>query len=397
VVQSLAAPTKVYAIDSHEGVVGAAGCNTGVMSLGSTLEVFRRNIAANALTSVVETVVKRSYEVTWDKPIALLFIDGLHDYENVSRDFHHFEPWVTAGGYIAFHDYAEYYPGVKKFVNEIVALPQFEVVHHVESMIVIRKSASSSVEITSSAGLPATAKTWVGPVPLASCIMPTADRRSLVPQAIHHFLRQDYPNRELIILDDGADSVADLIPQDSRIRYLRLDRKFSMGVKHNMACEMAHGEIIVHWDDDDWVSPQRISYQVGELQEQAMKTSMDTLCGLSRVMFYEPRAQRAWEYQYPGGRPWVLGATFCYYKQFSERHRFPDMNEGADTTFVWNLQNTYVRAHPDHTFYVGTVHAHNTSTKRTETIGWRSLSNEDVRGLMDTRDWSFYESFPSWS
>jgi glycosyltransferase involved in cell wall biosynthesis len=227
--------------------------------------------------------------------------------------------------------------------------------------------------------------------------MPTADRRSLVPQAIHHFLRQDYPNRELIILDDGADSVADLIPQDSRIRYLRLDRKFSMGVKHNMACEMAHGEIIVHWDDDDWVSPQRISYQVGELQEQAMKTSMDTLCGLSRVMFYEPRAQRAWEYQYPGGRPWVLGATFCYYKQFSERHRFPDMNEGADTTFVWNLQNTYVRAHPDHTFYVGTVHAHNTSTKRTETIGWRSLSNEDVRGLMDTRDWSFYESFPSWS
>ena len=397
VVQSLAAPTKVYAIDSHEGVVGAAGCNTGVMSLGSTLEVFRRNIAENALTSVVETVVKRSYEVTWDKPIALLFIDGLHDYENVSRDFHHFEPWVTAGGYIAFHDYAEYYPGVKKFVNEIVALPQFEVVHHVESMIVIRKSASSTVEITSTAGLPATAKTWVGPVPLASCIMPTADRRSLVPQAIHHFLRQDYPNRELIILDDGADSVADLIPQDSRIRYLRLDRKFSMGVKHNMACEMAHGEIIVHWDDDDWVSPQRISYQVRELQEQTMKTSMDTLCGLSRVMFYEPRAQRAWEYQYPGGRPWVLGATFCYYKQFSERHRFPDMNEGADTTFVWNLQNTYVRAHPDHTFYVGTVHAHNTSTKRTETIGWRSLSNEDVRGLMDTRDWSFYESFPSWS
>jgi hypothetical protein len=412
VVQSLAAPTKVYAIDSHDGTVGAAGCNTGVMSLGSTLEVFRRNIAENALTSVIETVVKRSYEVTWDKPIGLLFIDGLHDYENVSRDFHHFEPWVVAGGYIAFHDYAEYYPGVKKFVDEVVALPQFELVHHVESMFVIRKSASTSVELTihdvsgntevgkettTLAGFPTISKTRVGPVPLASCIMPTADRRSLVPQAIRHFLRQDYPNRELIILDDGADNVADLIPQDSRIRYLRLDRKLSMGVKHNIACEMAHGEIIVHWDDDDWVSPRRISYQVRELEEQTMNTSMDTLCGLSRVLFYEPRAQRAWEYQYPGGRPWVLGATFCYYKQFSERHRFPDMNEGADTAFVWNLQNTHVRAHPDHTFYVGTVHERNTSTKRTETIGWRSLSNEDVRGLMDTGDWSFYESFPSWS
>jgi Methyltransferase domain/Glycosyl transferase family 2 len=412
VVQSLGASTKVYAIDGHDGIVGAAGSGTGTMSLGSTLDVFRRNIAENALTSVVEPVVKRSYEVTWDKPIALLFIDGLHDYDNVSRDFHHFEPWVVAGGYIAFHDYADYYPGVVRFVDEVIALQQFEVVHHIESMFVIRKALSASVQetghdvpsrtavekgVTGSVDFPMMAKTWPDSAPLASCIMPTANRRSLVPQAIRHFLRQDYPNRELIILDDGDASVADLIPQDARIRYLPLERKLSMGVKHNMACEMAHGEIIVHWDDDDWVSPHRISYQVRELQEQTMTTSMDTLCGLSRVMFYEPRAQRAWEYQYPGGRPWVLGATFCYYKQFSERHRFPDMNEGADTAFVWNLQNANVRAHPDHTFYVGTVHAHNTSAKRTETIGWRPLSNEEVRSVMDKQDWSFFESFPSGS
>ena len=50
--------------------------------------------------------------------------------------------------------------------------------------------------------------------PLVSCIMPTADRRRFVPLAIQNFLQQDYPNRELVILDDGQDSVADLAPAD---------------------------------------------------------------------------------------------------------------------------------------------------------------------------------------
>jgi len=55
---------------------------------------------------------------------------------------------------------------------------------------------------------------------LVSCIMPTYNRRAFVPQAIYYFLRQDYPNKELIIVDDGTDEVGDLIPGDERIRYI---------------------------------------------------------------------------------------------------------------------------------------------------------------------------------
>ena len=47
--------------------------------------------------------------------------------------------------------------------------------------------------------------------PLVSCVMPTADRRRFVPQAIGYFLAQDYPNRELVIVDDGKESVEDLV------------------------------------------------------------------------------------------------------------------------------------------------------------------------------------------
>src|SRR4051794_5507608 len=101
--------------------------------------------------------------------------------------------------------------------------------------------------------------------PLASCIMPTSDRRRFAAQAIRYFRRQNYARTELIVVDDGIDSIRDLVPAQSNIRYLRLDSRKSVGEKRNIACEQAAGEIILHWDDDDWYSDWRISYQIDQL------------------------------------------------------------------------------------------------------------------------------------
>ena len=73
------------------------------------------------------------------RPIHILFIDGLHDYTNVARDFFQFQQWVVSGGYIAFHDYADYYPGVKSFVNEILSSGRYRQLHCVGSMMVVEK------------------------------------------------------------------------------------------------------------------------------------------------------------------------------------------------------------------------------------------------------------------
>ena len=56
---------------------------------------------------------------------------------------------------------------------------------------------------------------------LVSCITPTYNRRDYLPRAIDLFLRQDYSDRELIILDDGTDDVRDLIPNDPSILHHR--------------------------------------------------------------------------------------------------------------------------------------------------------------------------------
>src|SRR5438128_706592 len=147
---------------------------------------------------------------------------------------------------------------------------------------------------------------------LVSCIMPTCNRRRFAVQAVRYFLAQDYPSKELVIVDDGTEPLARLISNDPQIRLFRKETKQILGAKRNFACEESKGEIIVHWDDDDWSAPWRVRYQV----DQLLNARAD-ICGLERIFFYAPSDSQAWEYVYPGGqRRWVYGASLCYRKSF---------------------------------------------------------------------------------
>jgi glycosyltransferase involved in cell wall biosynthesis len=213
--------------------------------------------------------------------------------------------------------------------------------------------------------------------PLVSCIMPTADRREFVPQAIRNFLAQDYGPCELIVLDDGRDSVADLIPQHDRIRYLRLDRKSTVGTKRNIACELAQGELIAHWDDDDWMAPGWLRSQVRVLLDQGAD-----ICGLDKVFFYAPDTRLAWQYVYDGRMPWVCGGTLCYRRDFWRAAPFADISVGEDNAFVWGQRSKRVAMNPDQHLYVARVHARNTSPKDVLNRRWRSYPVEQIEQLM---------------
>jgi glycosyltransferase involved in cell wall biosynthesis/GT2 family glycosyltransferase len=221
--------------------------------------------------------------------------------------------------------------------------------------------------------------------PRVSCIMPTADRRVFVPEAIRCFLRQDYPDRELIVIDDGRDPVADLIPPDPRVRYLRLDRRHTIGAKRNLACQAARGEIIVHWDDDDWMASRRLSCQVAGL----LKANVD-VCGLDRLLYYDVVSGQSWQYVYPaGGRPWVGGNTLCYTRAFWEGNPFPDVSVGEDNRFLWSGRRKSIVRLTDHTFYVALIHPGNASPKLTRQPCWQPYPTPEIRRLMGA-DWAFY-------
>jgi glycosyltransferase involved in cell wall biosynthesis/predicted O-methyltransferase YrrM len=221
--------------------------------------------------------------------------------------------------------------------------------------------------------------------PLVSCIMPTYNRRAFVPQAIFYFLRQDYPSKELIIIDDGSESVEDLIPPAENIRYYRLPSKLSLGAKLNLACEYAQGAIIANWDDDDWYAPWRLSYQMKTMQESNIE-----LCGINKLLYYDLQNKTGYQYIYPSDqRIWLLGSSQCYRKSWWGGIRFADTNVGMDGLFSWATPPEKVKALDDHRFAVHLIHPQNVSPKQTNGVWWHPHPVEDLTRTVGP-DWDFY-------
>ena len=217
--------------------------------------------------------------------------------------------------------------------------------------------------------------------------MPTYNRRSFVPLAIKYFLRQTYPNKELIIIDDGTDSIKDLLPADKQIRYFRLDKKVTLGTKLNLACEYLKGEIIAHWDDDDWYSKFRLTYQIEEL----LKGGID-VCGINNLLYYDIRTNIAYNYIYPPDqRLWLSGSTLCYTKNCWAKTCFSEIDIGMDALFVWAQKTDHVKLLMNSDFAVHMIHGANVSPKKTDGAWWHPYPTEKIRSIIGP-DWKFYSN-----
>ena len=71
-----------------------------------TLTAFRRSILEAGLEEVVVAVVGRSSTVAsvWERPLAMVFIDGSHTEEAAQTDYGAWTPHVMHGGLVAIHD-----------------------------------------------------------------------------------------------------------------------------------------------------------------------------------------------------------------------------------------------------------------------------------------------------
>jgi hypothetical protein len=141
VVRAVRSTARVWAIDPHDGFVGAHDHGLERVSK-PTLQTLQQNIERARLSPFVEIVQARAQDVPWSEPLCLLLIDGLHDYPSVLRDFTHFESYLVDGGLVAFHDYADYFPGVPAFVDELSASGRYQTVARARSLIALRKLPS---------------------------------------------------------------------------------------------------------------------------------------------------------------------------------------------------------------------------------------------------------------
>ena len=227
------------------------------------------------------------------------------------------------------------------------------------------------------------------PAPLVSCIMPTCNRPAFVPYAIRYFLWQDYKNKELVIVDDGTNSIRHLVPDDKQIRYIKTDHTMTFGEKTNFCVRESRGSLIMQWDDDDWMAPHRISYQVREL----MAHDAD-ICGLQQILYCDVSTGRCWLYKYPAKAwPWLAGNSWLYKKTFWEQQPFPDVEGAYDTHYMFSrkLENYVVLK--DYSFYVAAIHASNSCSKVTTGPFWNPIDPSVVKNIVGSEPTPFYGLF----
>lgn len=140
VVQNVRPGSKVHTFDPHDGTQGER--DRLVRGQPASHRRLLSNIDRLGLTDVVRPVVARSADVEWSDPISLLVIDRLHDYASVATDFAQFQAHLVIGGLVAFHDYADYFPGVRAWVNQLKTSGTYAPVDQVDSMMIMEKTRS---------------------------------------------------------------------------------------------------------------------------------------------------------------------------------------------------------------------------------------------------------------
>jgi glycosyltransferase involved in cell wall biosynthesis len=164
--------------------------------------------------------------------------------------------------------------GDLKVLQGVEEKPRRDVVEHTQQQPDEEAPVAASVATRNSSDAGVTSRsahTGVTPkatLPLVSCICPTYNRpphyQHLLEEAIASYLRQDFPNKELIILNDCLGQ--ELIFDGPGVRVVNVPKRFpSIGDKLNAAVSLARGELIAPWDDDDISLPWRLSLSVERL------------------------------------------------------------------------------------------------------------------------------------
>lgn len=187
--------------------------------------------------------------------------------------------------------------------------------------------------------------------PLVSCILATRNRPAFLRQAIRCFLRQTYEHSELIVVDDGEESVAELCSGLYRVNHIHLDNPTSLGRKLNVGVEHARGAIIQKIDDDDYYHPQFLERAVGALMVKDQNHAVTWDCFLILLL--------GEQHVHYSGHGWTAGGTLCFRRQLWEQGHFRDVPNQVDTLFIADNRPQMIKiCAPE--LYILVRHGHNT-------------------------------------
>ena len=209
-----------------------------------------------------------------------------------------------------------------------------------------------------------------GALMLVSAIMPTRERPGMAARALACWRAQDWPDKELVVVDDrDAPSFPSGIDEPGVVYHV-LDQRLTVGAKRNIACELASGEVIIHFDSDDFSAPGRIRDQVERMI--ALDKSVSAYSGMTFT-----DGKNYW--LYPEVKDLALGTSLCFKKSWWLAHKFKDMQVGQDECF--GHQAAYANqliTVPAGNMMIATNHPQNTSPRSTDRGPWRKIPDPGI-------------------
>ena len=222
-----------------------------------------------------------------------------------------------------------------------------------------------------------------------SVIVPTRNRVKLLPQLIEHFKKQTWGNKELLIFDDtpeGEAAVEQLQARNPNIHIRHSSKTLTIGTKRNKLIEHAKGELIAHFDDDDYYSPSYLETLVQGLLES--NSDLNKLTGwfclheksgtlgywdttrrdLAHTVFEGNTNPKTHDKVFSelGYRSFLTGYgfSFLYRKQAWRNNPFEDINLGEDSLFLEGIRKNNGRIHftqDTNAICIHIIHRSNTS------------------------------------
>ena len=165
--------------------------------------------------------------------------------------------------------------------------------------------------------------------PRVSCLMVTANRKQIARRAILCFKRQTYPNKELVIIDDGDVDYTDILRDipESDLNYIRIpkDDTVRLGGLRNLSLDAAEGDYLVQWDDDDWYHDDRIT-----LQAKVLQNGSDACCLSYSLIHIEDGEFK--DFPFIGSLTHGIPGSIMHVN--SDNIRYPNYIKAEDTVYL---------------------------------------------------------------
>jgi len=158
---------------------------------------------------------------------------------------------------------------------------------------------------------------------LVTVVLPTFKRPDLATHAIEQILKQTHVGEVEVLVVDSTPELPPLVytPRDGyTVRQIHAPG-LVCGAARRLGQEESRGDVIVHWNDDDWYCQDRIDRQLASL------TSSGKGCVCTGDFFcFEPATQRAWRKTY---KQWATVGTFAETREHAMLRPIPDLEDGG--------------------------------------------------------------------